>query len=124
MNNTYFKLFAIALIAGFLGGILSSKVFVPKPVSAETGYSSIKGLQVTDEYGLIRIRMTVFASGEPGIVFYDSQGKTITEIRSGEISIMDRNGDKNIFLGIDRKKSEATLNFLKNGEIIWKAPSK
>jgi hypothetical protein len=124
MNNTYFKLFAIALIAGFLGGILSSKVLAPKPVSAETGYISIKGLQVTDEYGLIRIRMTVFASGEPGITFYDSQGKSITEIKSGEITIMNRDGDKNIFLGIDRKKGEAALNFLNNGETIWKAPVK
>ena len=107
-----------ALIAGFLGGTFSSTFFNARNAQAQrtNSISSLRGLQIVDEYGNTRIRMGVFSSDEPGICFYDKRGQTCARLTGREVVFYDNAGNDCLVLGLDSWEQKPSLYFKNRDE--------
>ena len=102
-----------ALMAGFLGGAVSSAFFSAQNVQAQRTNTilSTRGIQIVDEYGNTRIRLGVFSSDIPGVYFYDNRGRTCARFTSKEVIFFDKSGSDCIVLGLDSWEEKPSLYF-------------
>jgi len=104
---------ACALIAGFFGGAVSSTFFNARNAQAQriNSISSVRGLQIVDEYGNTRIRMGVFSPDDPAICFYDKRGQTCARLTGRKVVFLDNAGNDRIVLCLDSWEEKPSLYF-------------
>ena len=84
------KMVAVALTAGVLGGLISSHVAAIPPVSAEKAAPAAKVVSaesvfIVDQQGKVRAALSLSPdNGHPALVFLDQQGKA--RLRVGLLS--------------------------------------
>jgi len=127
-RKQYGLMLVLAVIAGLVGGVVSSFLFMGTPVFAQkTEVADIiraKRFEVVDKDGKLHAALYLLA-GEPGLVLYDKNEKPCAEfsLYNGEpgLSFRDKNSKSRFVLGLDN--GEPLLRFTdKNDKVIWSAP--
>ena len=151
-KKQYAVVLTLAVVAGLLGGVVSSFLFVGTPVFAQkTDVAEViraERFEVVDENGMLRALLSLGTDGEPGLRLYDKNGQhraALSLLNNGEprLGLYDKDGSRAVLGVVDGEPrlwffdqngkyraalvlnadEEPRLSFIdKNGNVIWRAP--
>jgi hypothetical protein len=116
MVGRYKTCISISLVAGVIGGLLSSLVFVEKPVMADMRFPSVstaEEFRLVDGQGRLRALLAFSADGEPYLALLDQHETRKVWLglsRESGLAIRDIDGKTRLVLSLDGE-GEPTLVF-------------
>jgi hypothetical protein len=115
--GTHFKIsFLISIVAGLMGGMLASLLFVDKPVLADMRFPSITSAEefrLVDAHGNMRALLALSADGEPYLALLDQHETRklwLGLAKESGLVIRDIDGKTRLVLSLD-EEGEPTLVF-------------
>ena len=132
----------VALVAGLVGGMVSSWVLTGRPVSAQPTPKQAKviraeSFEVVDKDGKVRAMFGMGEVGEPvlGLLDKDSEPHAELGLVQGEptLRFADKDGKSRATFGyielknqrtgsVEKRSASSLVLFGEDGEVIWQAP--
>jgi hypothetical protein len=111
----------LALVAGFIGGTVGSRIFTIDPVIAQPSPSraqvmTVRNLIVTDEEGNVRVQLGISPEGRPRLDLVSKDGKSLASLASTEadggteLRLNAKDGSPRVRLAV-KEKDEPRLDF-------------
>ncbi len=131
MDIQYAVVLTLAVVAGLVGGVASSWLFLRAPMFAHktpqvAEVIRAKQFVVVDQDGNMRAELSLNKDGEPGLRLYDKDGKTsvmlsLNKDEEPSLWLADKSGKRRAGLGLDN--GEPRMAFVgKNGQVLFRAP--
>lgn len=108
-RKQYSLIVLLALVAGFVGGVISSQIFVSRPIFPQKEPKPqkvvvAKKFRLVDERGVVRAALGLTAKGQPGL------------------GLLDKKGIPRVVLGIGENSRPSLVMWDHKGNPIWSAP--
>jgi hypothetical protein len=122
---------ALAMAAGWMGGLMAGRFSIDRPVLASERAKEIKAkaFQLVDDHGATHAALRMSAAGGPGLEFYDTEHRIrvvfeMTGKGDPRLFLMDADGMIRTVLGLGLGADGRPFVRLrdKDGNVIWSAP--
>jgi len=108
-RKQYSLIVLLALLAGFIGGVISSQIFVGRPLFTQKEAKPQKVVvaekfRLVDQTGMVRAALGITREDQPGL------------------GLLDKNGIPRIVLGIGKHGRPSLVMWDQKANPIWSAP--
>lgn len=108
-RKQYSLLVVLAMVAGFIGGVISSQIFAGQPIFTQKEPKlqkvvAAEKFRLVDHRGMVRAALGLTGEGQPGL------------------GLLDRNGIPRVVLGIGRNGRPSLVMWDQKANPIWSAP--